>query len=165
MPGSHFVLWHPLLTGPWHPCRYHDHWRAALNSLSFMGAFIHYLETGNLITRSELAKMLNSEWCGCVYCFGFSHWDHFPAYLCQCVHAQHLHCLLQARWPLRVYVTMVKLISSLLSAVHTGRRDAKNNHTLMQLQHFLLRKCWEKNTTSFHSLKSGDGNSQNVVNK
>ena len=38
--------------------RYHDHWRFALQRLSFVASFVIYLETGKLATRSEVAQMI-----------------------------------------------------------------------------------------------------------
>eukprot|EP00117_Sycon_ciliatum_P000313 scpid57699/ scgid6427/ Translin; Component 3 of promoter of RISC len=38
--------------------RYHDMWRNTCQNLSLLGSFIHYLQTGTLIRRSELADLL-----------------------------------------------------------------------------------------------------------
>lgn len=38
--------------------RYHDHWRFALQKLSFLASFVIFLESGKLATRSEIAQMI-----------------------------------------------------------------------------------------------------------
>ena len=37
-------------------CRFHDHWKMVMQKLSFLTAFMKYLETEELISREEAAK-------------------------------------------------------------------------------------------------------------
>ncbi|MBN3306557.1 TSN protein, partial [Amia calva] len=42
-------------------CRFHEHWRFVLQRVTFLAAFVVYLETETLVTREEVAKILGIE--------------------------------------------------------------------------------------------------------
>ncbi|XP_066541955.1 translin isoform X2 [Hoplias malabaricus] len=41
--------------------RFHEHWRFVLQRLTFLAAFVVYLESESLVTREEVAKILGTE--------------------------------------------------------------------------------------------------------
>ncbi|KAF5905872.1 translin, partial [Clarias magur] len=41
--------------------RFHEHWRFVLQRLTFLAAFVVYLESESLVTREEVAKILEIE--------------------------------------------------------------------------------------------------------
>uniref|UniRef100_A0A3P9MFJ5 Translin n=1 Tax=Oryzias latipes TaxID=8090 RepID=A0A3P9MFJ5_ORYLA len=41
--------------------RFHEHWRFVLQRLTFLAAFVVYLESENLVTREEVAQILGIE--------------------------------------------------------------------------------------------------------
>lgn len=44
----------------WSSFRFHEHWRFVLQRLTFLAAFVVYLETETLVTREEVAQILSS---------------------------------------------------------------------------------------------------------